>query len=236
MKRNIPPSQRPERRQDNQPLVSGQVLEIKPHRGPIKLATPPEIYAEAVHRAVCEVRGGDGFGQCFYYAQAGHGLLSLTNHAPNYVQAGSLYLQPNPQDPTYWRACVPEAHGVDRGEFHCWLASESGVFIDFASRHFRRWVEEIIPHNGILEQGPGYVILSREPKEDVPWTRPDPPVVVWGSPHDSWDWLRYEMDVPTSRLLHTRISNELDTFKTLTKSAWRHFQELGGVAEPTAVP
>jgi hypothetical protein len=56
--------------------------------------------------------------------------------------------------------------------------------------------------------------------------------VVWGSPNDFSDWVRYEVDVPASRLCHTRIRDDIKTFETLLRSAWRHFQDLGGVAEP----
>jgi hypothetical protein len=78
-------------------------IELPQHVGPVVLETPPEIYAEAVHRAVCEFSGSDGFGQCSLYAVAGFGLMVLTKLPLGscYPQVGSLYLQPDPTDPTF---------------------------------------------------------------------------------------------------------------------------------------
>src|SRR4051812_39458661 len=76
----------------------------------------PGVYAEAVHRAVCEFSGNDGFGKCYLYTIAGYTLL--VNHPPGrsrfLPQAGSLYLTPDPDDPSFRFALVAEGDGMGR--------------------------------------------------------------------------------------------------------------------------
>ncbi|MGH6876802.1 MAG: hypothetical protein ACREHV_05400 [Rhizomicrobium sp.] len=58
--------------------------------------------AEAVHQAVCEVTGSDGFSHCALYARAGAMAASLATGVEYTINAGCLEVgtgTPDPEDP-----------------------------------------------------------------------------------------------------------------------------------------
>jgi hypothetical protein len=111
--------------------------------------TQPQI-AQAVHQAVCTHTGTDGLRCCRFYAVTGLLLLRYLGHERAVPQSGMLGLQPDPAD-TRWLAMDP-AKGLI-GEPHCWVALPDGEpdlhpghanvqLIDFAARHYARYVED----------------------------------------------------------------------------------------------
>lgn len=202
--------------------------------GPVTLRTAPEIYAEAVHRAVCEFTGTDGFGHCQIYTLAGYGLLTVAKppHGTPHPQAGALYLNPDPADTECWHVFDPEGSGIKRGEFHSWVAFDSGVFVDFAARHYARYSDEIRHHSGIMGQGEGCTLYALDSTARAGWNRPDPPVVLWGSPATFPEWVRLAADRDACRDLCDIVQEQTrDVVIPLCRLAWRHFTQLGGVAE-----
>ena len=54
--------------------------------------------AEALHQAVCEVTGTDGFLQCVDYAWSGAYIAGIITGRPHHMQAGSAYVYCSPAD------------------------------------------------------------------------------------------------------------------------------------------
>src|SRR5262245_51509295 len=79
-----------------------------------------EWIAEAVHRAVCEFTGTDGFGNCMMYAWAGVSLCSRVFQRTYLLQAGSLRIQADPSNPHSWFTIDASEDGFHIGEFHAW--------------------------------------------------------------------------------------------------------------------
>jgi hypothetical protein len=106
----------------------------------VPTAIDKQRVADAVHRAVCQVTGGDGSFQCQRYAHAGHMLL---NHLgiETVVQAGSLGLIPDDPNFVGWLRYSP----TDEDEAiagHVWLAQRDATMIDFTARHYRRYAHD----------------------------------------------------------------------------------------------
>lgn len=146
-----------------------------------RLGTPPpsariaidkDRIDRAVHRAVCEVTGGDGYGKCLYYAHAGWGLLSYLG-ITSYVQAGDcgVVIESGTD------LCASTmGGGVLAGDFHSWLIRPLRSFhtttyqgpkeyIDFTARHYRRYAT------------------------GTQWHQGDPPNYLWTA--DPSDWVRF---------------------------------------------
>lgn len=130
--------------------------------------------AEAVHQAVGDTTGGDGYGMCHLYARAGALVVSLITGRPYMWQAGELLVGTGDanEDGELHFQYKPAASGYNGLEFHCWITErpegEPGAavtggpeveYADFALRHVMRAVE-----------------LS-----GMPWRREQLPASYWGS-------------------------------------------------------
>jgi hypothetical protein len=169
---------------------------------------PKDRIAEAVHRAVCEYRGGDGFGRCLMYAAAGAYLVSHVTGKTYLTQVGRCRIR-CAQD--RWVE-FGDPGGIRNGSFHAWVvgpipAARAGVqvmdcssrhgrrfdirVIDFSSRHYRRGVEEMqtAPDTRADESGPFH------------WGRPEPPPYVWAHPDDVCSWVQFETDPESTNSL-----------------------------------
>jgi hypothetical protein len=152
--------------------------------------------AQAVHNAVVRYTGGDGFQHCRLYAVTGWLLLSSLGCDRTVLQAGRITLVPDPDSPDGFE--MDPSHGV-LGEIHCWLAlpdqtpppgrhevADNVQLIDFAARFYRRYCEDLPSVNGL----------------SVQWTRPDPPLYIWGYRNQLPDWLGLSAQAkPTNGLL-----------------------------------
>lgn len=164
--------------------------------------------AEAVHRAVVDVEGRDGAGLCLSYLNAGFGLLlHLFKSAGFLPQAGSLRIQPDPNDPTFWIERNATGGGYERGEYHCWLASPHETLIDFSARHYATRA---------------HVNLGLQ--DDVPWNRPAPPNYLWCHWCQVPKWVRFRVDLPTTKAIRNLLLT--DRARALRSAAWRHYQNV----------
>jgi hypothetical protein len=174
-------------------------------------APGPELYAEAVHRAVCESTGDDGFGHCPLYICAGSYLLSAL--APELgvcmCRSGSLLLSPNPRRPGSWVGLDIKNGGIARGAFHCWLSFPSGLVVDFSARHYVRYTTEAGGR----------------------WDRPKPPAVIWSSMRDLPRWISFKEDLAASEEFHRRIqAGKGNVYYPLGRLAYRHFERMNAEA------
>lgn len=119
--------------------------------------------AEAVHQAVCQVTGSDGFGHCALYASVGAAVMSAATGAEYVVNAGRLEVGTGARDPedgdaeTYL-GMDPALSGYSGREFHAWIlrrppgmavgtvfqADPGSVEVaDLSMRHYRAMAEGI---------------------------------------------------------------------------------------------
>jgi hypothetical protein len=151
--------------------------QLQPHYGKAQIA-------EAVHHAVCQHTGTDGFGYCRWYAACGWLLLQSLGYEKAVLQSGRLSLHPDPNDPTLWIEMDP-SHGVI-GELHCWVVlpdenlppgrhrmGQNVQVIDFAARHYRSYVERTPMLGG----------------SQARWRRENPPDFIWDSLNRLPPWL-----------------------------------------------
>jgi hypothetical protein len=160
-----------------------------------KPALPPgrlrAIVAEAVHRAVTEHTGTDGLGCCMLYALVGMMTASRVLKAHYVPAAGSLYLIPDPADPTFAVAFEGHRRGFESPEFHCWFVRIDGQYraleaVDLSARHYRRMVTDFITvtGDGVVRDG---VLLYDVDRQRPTWRREDPPPFLWvDRPADNW--------------------------------------------------
>ena len=161
--------------------IMNEVSRMKILERPRRLYVPRHFVrakiAQAVHRAVCDVTGTDGRGHCLYYAVAGGALAKKVLGRDYVVQAGSgLSLLADPPD----GAITIDASdgGVDRGEFHVWLArpDPEPELVDFASRHFRHYVEDMLT----IEQAHGPLIVLAAGGDRTAWQTAPIPISTSG--------------------------------------------------------
>jgi hypothetical protein len=134
--------------------------------------------AEAVHHAVCDVTGSDGFGHCALYARAGAVVASLATGREYVVNAGRLMAGTGTPDPEDAGAELhlgmdPALSGYSGREFHAWFirrpsGAATGVLlsadpasvevVDLSVRHYRPMAEAI----------------------GLPWQREELPPWYWG--------------------------------------------------------
>lgn len=142
--------------------------------------------AEAVHRAVCEVTGTDGCGQCLYYALGGALLLNKVTNRLFVPQIGGLLLLTSPPD--RWHGVDMSAEGdpmksFHNSDFHCWISEANSkrlrlgnqpqkcrAMIDLSSRHYHQLLKRVIP--------------------DIEWNREPPPSYLWSDGRALPDWIR----------------------------------------------
>jgi hypothetical protein len=174
---------------------------------PLLDLTPAERdrIARAVHRAVATMRppGGGGY-HCCGYAAAGAAIL-LSRGFEVARQFGSFQLVPDPDDPTYAFTYDASSRGApERGEFHAWLASREGVFIDFSAKDWPAMATDTT-HRMTPEESRQFpasakwgvtdihkaVVEWKQPRLDYLWSawnevpyyvryRADPEVITWG--------------------------------------------------------
>lgn len=164
--------------------------------------------AGAVHRAVCEFTGTDGFGYCYLYAWGGNTLAREVTGRPYRLQAGALRLRLDGD--RGWLTMNPQQDGFGRGEFHCWMARSDGrghlaEIVDLGARHYARWAAS----GGVL-QGT--------------WTSPaNTDAFVWsGRPFPGW--LGLMADEASTRDFLGRIratEKTLEAFGGLVRSFFR---------------
>jgi len=137
-------------------------------------------FAEAVHQAVCEVTGSDGFGHCALYARAGAVAAAMVTGRDDYVvnagrlTAGTGARDPDDGDTELCLGMDPALSGYSGREFHAWIlrrpaAAPSGVLLqadpdtvevaDLSMRHYKAMAEAI----------------------GLPWQREPLPGWYWGS-------------------------------------------------------
>ena len=159
--------------------------------------------ADAVHRAVCDFTGTDGFGACMLYAVAGWSLLVALDGPAWLLQAGSARILADPPDGWLeFDATLPGA--LARGEFHCWLAKQSTLpqtqpafLVDFSARHFPRMCHEM------LKAG-----------ERIPWSQPTPPPVIWTAGQQS-PLIQWEPVPALCRLLWEHLYERFADYRPL---------------------
>ena len=121
--------------------------------------------AEAVHHAVCDFTGSDGFGLCMLYAVAGSGLLGRAFGEKFYPQAGSMAVLAD--KPDVW--VTMDASNFATGEFHCWLGRPMGgdrvELIDFTARHYRDYCDRLIDVTGFDHAEPSLFVRSEGASE-----------------------------------------------------------------------
>lgn len=177
-----------------------------------------DIYAEAVHLAVCDCMGTvDISGHCMASTYAGWVLTIAHPPGPGkwFPQAGSLYIKPNPDHPTAAFGFRAEDGGMERGEFHAWLAHQDGTRIDFSARYYRRYVETMAA-SGVEGLGP----------DEVRWNRPDPPAYLWAHYSDLPDWVTLHTDEASSRTMWENFQGKHAGWTTLRRSVYRHYDRL----------
>ena len=118
--------------------------------------------AEAVHAAVCEVTGSDGFGHCALYARVGAAVASVVTGEEYVVNAGRMQAgtgTPDPQDGAeLYLGMDPALSGYSGREFHAWIlrrppGAATGALLqadpdsievaDLSMRHYRAMAEAI---------------------------------------------------------------------------------------------
>jgi hypothetical protein len=174
--------------------------------------------AEAVHRAVVEFTGADGYRHCFLYAVAGWSLAREVFGRDYWLQAGSKRLLVAPPDGWLYLNARPD--GLCWGDFHCWFALEGpggeiAELVDLSSRHYRRWADS----NRKLH--PGATVPIR-------WSWPgDPPPFVWQEGAHS-DWLGLVAERPLTEAFVASVRAQGPGLEPLHRLARRHFQTAGG--------
>ena len=192
------------------------------------------ILTEAVHRAVCEITGTDGYAKCLLYAVAGYALLADRGFA---IQAGTVAIVADPDNPAGPGTTLIEAAegGWNRGEYHCWLArpTDPVEMVDFSSRHFRRHTEEA--SEAAKAGTPAPVALSitglAEARADsIEWLRGEPPDSLWvtagkavGRP-----LAHYHALAETTRLVQQVLLQERETTRENVVISRKHYRALGG--------
>jgi hypothetical protein len=196
---------------------------------PIPSEVEKARYAEAVHRAVCEVTESDGFARCMQYAVAGFGLLADAGYI---LQAGSLAIIADETDPTMAMLMDASNGGFDRAEGHCWLARQNGSdceIVDFAARHYRRYCEDMMIVEDVQMMPAGCIFhIDTDPTHKAKWNRADPPAYYW-EPRGSINAIaRFKADPEACQALVDRMIATKEYSKRLVNVARRHFRELTG--------
>lgn len=187
------------------------------------LALPKDRIAAVVHRAVCEVAQGDGFGHCAHYAVAGSGLLTRITGRLYLPQAGDLSLFCDGDAGIKMDAALG---GVRTGEFHSWVVGPVGPgrgkagrrvipgtmeVIDFSSRHYRGYVER----TGLVA-GTDLAPV---------WRLPAPPDYIWTPFRDLPMWMRVSADEAATTLLLDHLA-EFTPLLDLTFRLWRESEAM----------
>lgn len=152
-------------------------------------ATVRDAVASAVHRAIADSTGGDGFGYCYLYAYLGWRLLREEVGRPYLLQAGSLRLL---APPAGWLAMDTSPGDLASGAFHCWLArphpdGAPSEVVDLAARHYGRWVAS----------WPGWGTVH--PRPSPPWEPPCGAVASIWCTRPFPDWLSLQAEELASR-------------------------------------
>ena len=155
-------------------------------------ATKDRISA-AVHAAVMKISGLDRPGICTQYAIAGCGLLNYLDPTPdkmpNYLpQAGSLWIYPDPTDPTYCFGMLADNDGYLRGEVHAWIAvRHTKELIDFSARHYAESCTGEWTIN--IESTAGAKVLWNRPQIEYTWCHRQPEFAKMRSDPKATQWL-----------------------------------------------
>jgi hypothetical protein len=183
--------------------------------------------AEAVHDAVCDFSGRDGFGLCMLYAVAGAGLMGRVFGLTYHLQAGSMSVLADPPDG--W--VTMDASNFAAGEFHCWLARPKGndrvELIDFTARHYRNYCERLIDMTGFDLAGPGLFVRRDDGSGECvrpSWNRQNPPEYVWTEALPT-EWLRLVPDRQATEAVLSLIIENLDEYKRLVSLAVDRFND-----------
>jgi hypothetical protein len=187
--------------------------------------------ADAIHRAVCEFTGSDGFGHCHAYSVAGFGVLNHLYAEPKcWINAGKARIFHDPSDPTL---CVEMGTDPMAGDYHCWNVLEglSGVIlVDFAARHYKRYCWCLINCNEWEEVDSGdggFLLVKRDeplgPTGGMTWKHPfEPPEFLWCSPDDLPSWLHLVADKHATEAVADCTLQRQSEFTELIKLAVRY--------------
>jgi hypothetical protein len=165
-------------------------------------------YAEAVHRAVCEVTESDGFGECLAYARASYALLADQGWT---IQVGQMVIIADPAKGLSGGGAVILGKDKDfwQGQYHAWLARLNGSkieIVDFTARHYRTYAE---------------TSLNAPPE----WNRPDPPTWLWNATGNQSDLALFRPDL---RMTSDASLTKLGALRSelLARSAQLQYREL----------
>jgi hypothetical protein len=174
MAKKLPPSQRPERQRPERPE---DLERIKLH--PDQTVKDPllEVSEEqrnrivgAAQRAVATF-DNDGGGLCVHYAIAGWYLITKYLKLPCSIQCGTLLLQADPEDPTLLFAIDGDREdSVRNGEFHAWIGTQTGVFIDLSAKDWPDLVEGKVGQLILLPDGSSPSFRYRRPHLNHIWS------------------------------------------------------------------
>jgi hypothetical protein len=183
--------------------------------------------ARAVHRVAGSVIAPFG-GKCGYYTMAGAAILMHLGHEVM-SQFGSMVLHPDPADPTLMFAIDAESPGaLDRGEYHGWIVSPEGVFIDFSARDWSKMVEGV--NMGRLSAAdaalaPATAFGGEATDEVMRWNRP-PLDYLWCAWNDMPDYVRFRLAAEAIVLQRRRFHEAHG--EVFIRMAIRTYEELEG--------
>jgi hypothetical protein len=160
-----------------------------------------DAVAEAVHQAIGEAMGTDGFGLSRLYAALGYALLVGFHEAADYnLHAGFLYLFPDPDNrPLDWYA-HPQ---------YPWIVGPGGVRIDLAARHYPRMVT----------QAP----------DPLTWHRPPPPTYLSYADADQPGWVTHAAIGAPTLALREHVTTNFPKHVKIIARGGLHYRRLTGL-------
>jgi hypothetical protein len=151
---------------------------------------------------------GSAGGRCVYYTMAGCAILMYLGYRV-VTQFGSLRLRPDPSDATLWYAIDAESPGaLGRGEYHGWIASPEGVFIDFSARDWPDMVESIsmdrLSAADAASHAPTGAFAGETTDDVLRWDRPRPRY-LWCGADELPDHVRFRPSTQATIALSGRF-------------------------------
>lgn len=103
------------------------------------------LVADAVHLAVTEITGSDGFCECLLYAYLGSHLCSQLLEQEYWLQVGSLLLKTQSDtDSTDIDWLRFDTSNNKRGSYHAWFGAfhDNGIeLVDLSARHYQGYAD-----------------------------------------------------------------------------------------------
>jgi len=176
--------------------------------------------AEAVHQAVCQATGTNGFRQCIAYAVPGAAVASVITGQPHIMQAGGIEVLTGDVTGEGEAALVldplsadPEG-GVENQEFHAWFSPEPVGLARGVVTSVRR--DDLIIADLSMRHFSEYCAAA-----GAPWSREPLPAYCWASAHQIGSELRvvYRPDPQTTMAVNKRASLEKELLEDITSLA-----------------